>query len=61
MEATASYQEAAYERLYRWVLSEARSLSRAGPDSSQWHQRALAALRDRPVLFSYAMMPPPTL
>jgi conserved oligomeric Golgi complex subunit 6 len=51
MEATAQDQETAYERLYRWVLAEARTLGRAGPDLAPTHARALLALRDRTVLF----------
>ena len=52
METTGQHQEAAYGRLYRWVLAEARALGRSGPDVTQAHQRALVALQDRPVLFA---------
>eukprot|EP00887_Chlorella_sp_A99_P005804 scaffold1.g5804.t1 len=54
MDAMASLQEGAYERLCRWVQAECRELSELdGPEVNPVLQRAAAALRDRPALLRY--------
>jgi len=50
MESVSLYQEAAFEKLYHWMQSEAKMFSRGAPDVAVLHQRAMTALRDRPVL-----------
>ncbi|PRW32513.1 Conserved oligomeric Golgi complex subunit 6 isoform A [Chlorella sorokiniana] len=54
MDTMGSLQEAAYERLCRWVQAECRGLSEAdAPEVNPLLQQAAAALRERPVLFRY--------
>lgn len=54
MDTMGSLQEAAYERLCRWVQQECRELSEAdAPEVNPLLQQAAAALRERPVLFKY--------
>ena len=52
MDAMGGYQEAAYEKLCRWVQHECRALSADdAPEVDEGLQRAAAALQQRPVLF----------
>lgn len=54
MDAMAAHQEAAYEHLCRWVQAECRSLGENdAPEVDPTLTAAVAALRDRPVLFKY--------
>lgn len=54
MESLAAQQEAAYERLYRWLQNRCRVL---GPDAEPGPllARAFGALRERPLLWGYAL------
>lgn len=54
MDMMAVYQEAAYERLCRWVQTECRSLGETdNPEVSELLKTAVRCLRERPVLFKY--------
>lgn len=54
MDMMAVYQEAAYERLCRWVQAECRSLGdNDTPEVSDLLKAAAQSLKDRPVLFKY--------
>ncbi|GAB4822825.1 hypothetical protein N2152v2_009871 [Parachlorella kessleri] len=54
MDTMANFQEAAYEKLCRWVQAECRGLSDVdAPEVNPLLQRAAAALRERQVLFQY--------
>lgn len=54
MDAMAAHQEAAYERLCRWVQVQCHSMTDLDmPDVSPLLQSAAQALRERPVLFRY--------
>ncbi|KAI3423947.1 hypothetical protein D9Q98_009781 [Chlorella vulgaris] len=54
MDSMGSLQEAAYERLCRWVQHECRALSEVdAPEVNPLLQQAAVALRERPVLFKY--------
>eukprot|EP00232_Nephroselmis_pyriformis_P023605 CAMPEP_0182872834 /NCGR_PEP_ID=MMETSP0034_2-20130328/11959_1 /TAXON_ID=156128 /ORGANISM="Nephroselmis pyriformis, Strain CCMP717" /LENGTH=312 /DNA_ID=CAMNT_0025005447 /DNA_START=10 /DNA_END=945 /DNA_ORIENTATION=+ len=54
MDVMAGYQEAAYERLCRWVQAECRALGDTDtPEVGEQLQQAARALRERPVLFKY--------
>ncbi|KAL6778946.1 COG6 [Auxenochlorella protothecoides x Auxenochlorella symbiontica] len=56
MESMAGLQEAAYERLCRWVRRRAAGLAEADAlEVDPGLARAVAALRDRPVLLAYCM------
>ncbi|KAF6022935.1 COG6 [Bugula neritina] len=55
MESMAVYQEAAYERLYRWAQAECRLVTNDSPDISSTLCEAMAALQDRSVLFKYTL------
>lgn len=55
MEAMATLQESAYERLYRWTQATCRSLSNEASEPSHLLAKAMAALSDRPVLFQYSL------
>jgi len=46
------YQEAGFEKLFRWTQSEMKVLGREGVDLPPTLHRAIQALRDRPVLFT---------
>ncbi|CAN7942509.1 unnamed protein product [Ixodes pacificus] len=52
MEAMAAHRETAYERLYRWLQAQWRA---PGADDAAPLARALASLRERPVLWGYAL------
>eukprot|EP00899_Mesostigma_viride_P003420 jgi/Mesvir1/13079/Mv06064-RA.2 len=55
MDAMASYQEAAYERLCRWVQTEAKALGNSDtPEVSPLLRMASHTLRERPVLYKYS-------
>lgn len=51
----ASLQEAAYERLCRWVQSECQSMANTNSDIHPLLQTAVVTLRPRQVLFNYCM------
>ncbi|KAG6608028.1 Conserved oligomeric Golgi complex subunit 6, partial [Cucurbita argyrosperma subsp. sororia] len=54
MDMMAVYQEAAYERLCRWVQTECRSLGETdNPEVGELLKTAVRCLRERPVLFKY--------
>jgi hypothetical protein len=54
MDMMAVYQEAAYERLCRWVQAECRSLGdNDTPEVSDLLKTAARSLKERPVLFRY--------
>ncbi|KAF6250612.1 component of oligomeric golgi complex 6 [Scenedesmus sp. NREL 46B-D3] len=54
MDQMAAHQEAAYEHLCRWVQAECRGLGEHdAPEVDPTLTAAVAALRDRPVLFKY--------
>lgn len=56
MESMAGLQEVAYERLCRWVRRRAAGLAEADAlEVDPGLARAVAALRDRPVLLAYCM------
>ncbi|XP_037070535.1 conserved oligomeric Golgi complex subunit 6-like [Pollicipes pollicipes] len=52
MEQMSIYQEAAYERLYKWAQSRVRC---SDTDINVCLTKAMACLQDRPVLFQYVM------
>ncbi|KAJ3188281.1 Golgi transport complex subunit 6 [Gaertneriomyces sp. JEL0708] len=51
MESLASYQETAYDKLFRWTQLECRSLGQEAPEIAPTLREALRALKERPVLF----------
>ncbi|TPX69235.1 hypothetical protein SpCBS45565_g02494 [Spizellomyces sp. 'palustris'] len=51
MERMASYQETAFDKLFRWAQFECRSLNRDSPEVTQALRDAMRALKERPVLF----------
>ncbi|GFR52692.1 hypothetical protein Agub_g15319 [Astrephomene gubernaculifera] len=54
MDLMAAHQESAYERLCRWVQVQCRSIGEYdAPEVEPALQAAVAALRQRPVLFKY--------
>ncbi|GIL61283.1 hypothetical protein Vafri_15679 [Volvox africanus] len=54
MDLMASHQEGAYERLCRWVQVQCRNIGEYdAPEVEPALQTAVAALRERPVLFKY--------
>ncbi|MEW5300794.1 MAG: hypothetical protein WDW36_003699 [Sanguina aurantia] len=54
MDAMATHQEGAYERLCRWVQGEMRVMGESDtPEVDSILQGAVHALRERPVLFKY--------
>ncbi|KAK9790340.1 hypothetical protein WJX73_004685 [Symbiochloris irregularis] len=54
MDSMSAHQEAAYERLCRWVQGECRNLGDMdAPEVNTLLQSAAEALRERPVLFKY--------
>ena len=55
MEEMALFQEAGYERLYRWGQTKTRSLTSEEIEVSPTLQRAMKALSDRAVLFRYTL------
>ncbi|XP_072180671.1 conserved oligomeric Golgi complex subunit 6-like [Diadema setosum] len=55
MESMALHQETAYERLYRWIQGECRSMTADTVEVTLLHCKAMEALQDRPVLFRYAL------
>ncbi|CAF1225452.1 unnamed protein product [Adineta steineri] len=55
MEQMALHQESAYERLYRWLQSECRLLTAESPEISILISEALEGLKERQVLFKYAL------
>lgn len=55
MEQMALHQESAYERLYRWTQSQCRGLTADSIDMSEMLQKAMKALQNRSVLFTYTL------
>ncbi|UJR20606.1 hypothetical protein I4U23_023731 [Adineta vaga] len=55
MEQMALHQEAAYERLYRWLQNECRLLTTESPEISTLLSEALEGLKERQVLFKYVL------
>lgn len=55
MEEMALFQEAGYERLYRWGQTQTRSLTGEEIEVNSTLQRAMKALSDRSVLFRYTL------
>lgn len=55
LDSMASLQEAAYERLCRWVQNECQVMANTNSDIHPLLQRAVVTLRPRQVLFSYCM------
>jgi hypothetical protein len=46
----ASHQEAAFEKLNRWLQSESRTLKKENPEVNDSLKRAVRALKQRPIL-----------
>ncbi|XP_064457671.1 conserved oligomeric Golgi complex subunit 6-like [Ornithodoros turicata] len=55
METMALHQEAAYERLYRWIQNECRLLTGEASDCNPRLCEGFASLEDRPILFKYSL------
>lgn len=55
MDMMASYQETAYEMLYRWIQSGCQSSAFEKGDINELICQAFAALESRPVLFKYSL------
>ncbi|KAJ3155200.1 Golgi transport complex subunit 6 [Geranomyces variabilis] len=51
MERMASFQETAFDKLFRWAQSECRSLNSDAPEVTASLRNAMRALKERPVLF----------
>jgi len=51
LESMSMYQEAAFEKLYRWTQGELKTLTREIVELSPTFHQAIFALKDRPVLF----------
>ncbi|KAI8913977.1 oligomeric Golgi complex subunit 6 [Powellomyces hirtus] len=51
MERMASFQETAFDKLFRWAQSECRSLNNDAPEVTASLRHAMRALKERPVLF----------
>ncbi|KAI8819828.1 oligomeric Golgi complex subunit 6 [Fimicolochytrium jonesii] len=51
MEKMSSYQETAFEKLFRWAQNECRSLNSDAPEVTASLKNAMRALKERPVLF----------
>ena len=57
MERMNAYQEIAFDKLYKWTQTEARSLGQDNLEVSKTMSLALKALRQRPTLFQYVSIP----
>ncbi|CAG8527849.1 660_t:CDS:10 [Paraglomus brasilianum] len=55
MERMNAYQEIAFDKLYKWTQTEARSLGQDNLEVSNTISLALKALRQRPTLFQYCL------
>jgi conserved oligomeric Golgi complex subunit 6 len=53
MDSMNSYQESAYEILFKWTQGECRMLRNESPEISSDFRRAMHAFRLRPILFEY--------
>lgn len=53
MERMNSYQETAFDKLYRWTQTETRTLGQESLEVQITMRQALKALKQRPVLFQY--------
>jgi HD-GYP domain-containing protein (c-di-GMP phosphodiesterase class II) len=53
MDSMNSYQEIAYERLFKWTQSECRMMRNESPEISSEFKKAMHAFRLRPILFEY--------
>ncbi|KAJ3021051.1 Golgi transport complex subunit 6 [Thoreauomyces humboldtii] len=51
MERMASFQETAFDKLFRWAQTECRSLNSDAPEVTASLRHAMRALKERPVLF----------
>ncbi|TPX48201.1 succinate---CoA ligase (ADP-forming) [Synchytrium endobioticum] len=51
MERMSSYQDLAFDKLFKWAQSECRSMNRDSPEVSPALRAAMKALKQRPVLF----------
>jgi hypothetical protein len=51
MDLMITYQEAAYERLFKWTQYECRAMKNESPEISTEFRQAMHALRLRPILF----------
>lgn len=55
MERMNSYQEVAFDKLYRWTQTETRTLGQESLEVPITMRQALKALKQRPVLFQYVV------
>lgn len=55
MESMALYQDTAYDKLFRWTQYECRSFGRDSLEVGGSMKSAMKALKQRPVLFQYAL------
>ena len=55
MDAMALHQEAAYERLYRWTLSNLRTITSDSVETNSQIFKAMQCLQERELLFKYAI------
>ena len=55
MDVMGARQEAAFERLYRWVQTAVKELAEDGEEAGAFLAKAVVALRERPVLFKYSV------
>ncbi|CAM9239277.1 unnamed protein product [Ascophyllum nodosum] len=53
LEQLSQHQEAAYERLYRWVQERCQTLEEETPEADVTLQSAVRGLRDRPVFYAH--------
>lgn len=56
LEQLSQHQEAAYERLYRWVQDRCQTLEDETPAADVALQAAVRALRDRPLYYSHCQV-----
>lgn len=55
MEQMAMYQEASFERLYRWVQNECRLMCNDSVEVTDFLSTAMLTLANRPILFKYTL------
>jgi hypothetical protein len=55
MERMAMYQEAAFERLYHWILTQVHNASLDSSDLPQTVRQGLLTLQERPILFDHSI------
>lgn len=56
LEQLSQHQEAAYERLYRWVQERCQTLEDETPAADAALQAAVKALRDRPLYYTHCQV-----